>query len=223
MSFLSLKSPTIADDKPDKGFVPLFNGKDLTGWKVYNGQESAWGTEDGLLFTRGGNGGWLMTEKVYADFELRLEYKMSKRGDSGVFLRSPLEGSPLPNGMQIQLIDDQNLKNKKPPVAFTGAIGTIDLLAAPLKQAAKPWGEWNQVRIVAVGPALTVEINGLLVQKVNLEDLERRSREGSEGATRARRGLLHTDGHIGLRSYPPGGRVSFRRLQIRELGDLTKK
>ena len=88
MSFLSLKSPTIADDKPDKGFVPLFNGKNLEGWKVYNGQESAWGTEDGLLFTRGGNGGWLMTQKVYADFELRLEYKMSKRGDSGVCLLS---------------------------------------------------------------------------------------------------------------------------------------
>ena len=121
--------------------------------------------------------------------------------------------------MQIQLIDDQN--HKGPPVDSTGAICH---LAAPLKQAAKPWGEWNQIRIVAVGPALTVEINGLLVQEVNLKDLERRLREGPEGARPdLRRALLRTDGHIGLESWAPGSRVSFRRLQIRELGDLTKK
>ena len=96
-------------------------------------------------------------------------------------------------------------------------------MAAPLKQAAKPSGEWNQLRIVAVGPALTVEINGLLVQEVNLVDLERRLREGPEGAMPDPRGLLRTDGHIGLQSLPPGSRVSFRRLQIRELGDRTKK
>ena len=83
-----LSSPrALGEDAQSEGFVPLFNGKDLKGWKVYNGQESAWGTEEGLLFTRGGNGGRLMTQKVYADFELRLEYKMSKRGDSGVVLR----------------------------------------------------------------------------------------------------------------------------------------
>ena len=215
-----LSSPrALGEDAQSEGFVPLFNGKDLTGWKVYNGQESAWGTEYGLLFTRGGNGGWLMTEKVYADFELRLEYKMSKRGDSGVALRSPFDGGRNHGGMEIQLLDDKN--SKPAPLLSTGAIAW---LAAPLKQAAKPSGEWNQLRIVAVGPALTVEINGLLVQKVNLEDLERRLREGPEGAhPELRRALLRTDGHIGLQSWAPGTRVSFRRLQIRELGDLTKK
>ena len=75
-----------------------------------------------------------------------------------------------------------------------------------------------------MGPALTVEINGVLVQEVNLEDLERRLREGPEGVSPdLRRALLRTDGHIGLESWGPGSRVSFRRLQIRELGDRTKK
>ena len=118
-----LSSPRArGEDAQSEGFVPLFNGKDLTGWKVYNGQESAWGTEDGLLFTRGGNGDWLMTQKVYADFELRLEYKMSKRGDSGVALPL-LGGRPPPNGMEIQLMDDHNLKPGT--VVSTGAIAWV--------------------------------------------------------------------------------------------------
>ena len=93
----------------------------------------------------------------------------------------------------------------------------------PLKQAAKPSGEWNQLRIVAVGPALTVEINGLLVQEVNLEDLERRLREGPEGAMPASSWTAPDRWTHRPAGSGAGTRVSFRRLQIRELGDRTKK
>jgi Domain of Unknown Function (DUF1080) len=215
-----LSSPqALGEDAQPEGFVPLLNGKDLTGWKVYNGQESAWGTEDGLLFTRGGNGGWLMTQKVYADFELRLEYKMRKRGNSGIAIRSPFEGDPAISAMEIQLQDDPNYKGIK-PVQYTGAIHDV---AAPLKQAARPFGEWNQVRIVAEGATITVEINGTLVQKANLNDYSDRLQADPVKRSTAHPGLLRREGHVGLQSAWPGSRVSFRRLLIRELGDLTKK
>ncbi len=73
----------------DQGFVPLFNGKNLTGWQVFNGKEEVWAAEDGLLVTEGGGGGWLMTEQEYADFEVRLEFKLSEECNSGVAFAPP--------------------------------------------------------------------------------------------------------------------------------------
>src|SRR5947209_6103799 len=76
-----------ADQAPE-GFVSLFNGKDLTGWKVnQGGKMSVWGAQDGILYVDGRGGGWLLTEKEYGDFEVRLEYKMPEHGNSGVGLR----------------------------------------------------------------------------------------------------------------------------------------
>src|SRR5947208_17130280 len=84
-----------ADKDVPEGFEKLFNGKDLSGWKVNEGGKlDKWGAQDGLLFTKGGGGGWLMTEKEYTDFELRLEFKVPERGNSGVALRSALKGAP---------------------------------------------------------------------------------------------------------------------------------
>ena len=94
-------------DQPPDGFVSIFNGKDLTGWKVNEGgKQSVWGAADGLLFVDGRGGGWLLTEKEYGDFEIRLEYKMPDHGNSGVGLRTPTKGDPAYVGMEIQLIDD---------------------------------------------------------------------------------------------------------------------
>src|SRR5438128_12125861 len=93
------------DKEPPEGFEKLFNGKDLSGWKVNEGGKlDRWAAADGLLFTKGGGGGWLMTEKEYGDFELRLEFKVPRAGNSGVALRSALKGAPhLDAGMEIQI------------------------------------------------------------------------------------------------------------------------
>src|SRR5262249_38705252 len=88
-------------------WIKLFNGKDLTGWQA-TGKMEVWGAEKDVILCQGGGGGWLMTDKEYGDFELRLEYKMPKGGNSGVGIRSPLQGDPAYVGMEIQLIDDVN-------------------------------------------------------------------------------------------------------------------
>src|SRR5262249_26030526 len=97
-----------ADPEPEvpEGFKALFNGKDLTGWKIHGGKLASWGADKGVLFVKGGGGGWLMTDKEYGDFELRLEFKVPKGGNSGVALRSPLKGDPAYTGMEIQILDD---------------------------------------------------------------------------------------------------------------------
>ena len=187
--------------EPPEGFKALFNGKDLTGWKVYGGEAEAWGAEDGLLFTRGGGGGWLMTEEEYGDFELRLEYRVPKMGNSGVAIRSPLEGNPAYTGMEIQILDDPNWEGLR-PAQHTGSI--YDVVASQGLWL-KPTGEWNSMRIVAEGRRVTVEVNGKKVVDANLDEHKARAKEHP--------GLLRDKGHIGLQSY--NHRIDFRDIFLK--------
>src|SRR5579862_8047356 len=104
MLFAVLCTTALRSEEAPAGFTSLFNGKDLTGWKVMNGKMDVWGADNGLLFVDGRGGGWLMTEKEYDNFELRLEFKVPKMGNSGVALRSPLMGDPAYVGMEIQIL-----------------------------------------------------------------------------------------------------------------------
>src|SRR5262249_46327122 len=114
--FVGSSSVWPEDKEIPEGFQPLFNGKDLTGWRVNeDGNLKVWGAEKGILYVNGSGGGWLMTDKEYSDFELRLEFKLPEAGNSGVALRSGLKGNPHAEaGMEIQLLDDEwHKKNYK--------------------------------------------------------------------------------------------------------------
>lgn len=194
----------LADDTDvPEGFEPLFNGKDLSGWKVHNGKMEVWGAEDGLLFVKGGGGGWLFTEKEYGDFEVRLEYRVPKMGNSGVALRAPRKGDPAYEGMEIQLLDDENWKDLRPE-QYTGSIYDV---VAPSKQVGKPHGEWNKMRIVAKGRQITVELNGTTIVDANLDDYKDHAKKHP--------GLLREKGHLGLQSY--NYRVDFRNLYVKPM------
>jgi len=200
-----------ADNEAPEGFETLFNGKDLSGWKVNEGGNiDKWGAGDGLLFTKGSGGGWLMTDKEYSDFELRLDFKVPKAGNSGVALRSALKGAPhLDAGMEIQILDDpwyldeKNYKGLKP----TQRTGSIYGVVPPSKDALKPAGEWNSYRIVARGRRITIELNGTKIVDANLDDYKEQAKEHS--------GLLRAKGHLGLQSHD--GRVEFRRVFVKVL------
>src|SRR4051812_14343983 len=117
-----LVSPVRSDDvKPPEGFKSLFNGTDLAGWKA-TGKAEVWGAEKGVIYVEKGGGGWLLTEEDYGDFELQLEYKLSKGANSGVALRTPREGDPAYVGMEIQLIDDEGWPGKLADYQHTGSI-----------------------------------------------------------------------------------------------------
>ena len=192
------------DDKAPPGFTALFNGKDLSGWKA-TGKKEVWGAEKGVIYVQGGGGGWLMTEKEYGDFELRLEYKMSKGANSGVGLRAPFRGDPAYSGMEIQLIDDENWPGKLQSWQHTGSIYHVVPAA---KVANRPIGEWNKMRIVAKGPHIRIEQNGATLVDANLSDYVK------EHAKR-HPGILRKAGHIGLQSY--NTRVEFRNLYVKPL------
>jgi hypothetical protein len=202
---------TAATAQPPSGFTALFNGKDLTGWKA-TGNPKVWGAEDGVLFVAGGGGGWLLTEKDYADFELRLEYKMPKMGNSGVGLRTPLPGGerkgkgwdPAYDGMEIQLIDDANWKN----IQVWQHTGSIYHVAAAKKVNSKAFGEWNAMRIVAKGKQIVIEHNGEELVNANLANYEKEHAENHPG-------ILRATGKIGLQSY--NFRVEFKSIYVKTL------
>jgi hypothetical protein len=204
LAFAPAPATTATQNVPE-GFVPLFNGKNLDGWQVNEGGNiKVWGAEKGVLFVNGGGGGWLMTDKEYADFELRLQFKMPKMGNSGVGLRSPLKGDPAYVGMEIQLLDDANWKGLR-PAQHTGSI--YDVVPAA-KIVTRAHGEWNQMRIVAKGRHVLVELNGAKLVDANLDDY-------AEKHGKRHPGLLRARGHIGLQSY--NYRVEFKDIVLKAL------
>jgi Domain of Unknown Function (DUF1080) len=194
-----------ADSQPPPGFTPLFNGKDLTGWKVYKGDMDKWGAADGLLFVQGSGGGWLLTEKAYGNFELRLEYKVPVNGNSGVALRAPRMGDVTYAGMEIQILDDNGPAYKElKPWQYTGSLYGV---VPPSKRVTKPAGEWNTMRITCKGRQVTVEVNGTKVVDANLDDHKDENEKHP--------GLLREKGCLGLQSHD--GRVEFRNVVVKEL------
>ncbi|GAB2480589.1 MAG: DUF1080 domain-containing protein [Cytophagales bacterium] len=142
----------------------LFNGKDLTGWVVYGTEK--WYVEDGLLVSESGPDkgyGYLGTEEEFDDFEIELEFKQEANGNSGVFIRSTVDGTKV-SGWQVEVA---------PPGSDTGGIyesyGRGWLIKPdPEKDKALKFGEWNKMRIVVKGDNVTSYLNG--VEMVNFSD-----------------------------------------------------
>lgn len=144
--------------------VKLFNGKDLSGWKIYGTEK--WYVQDGLLVSESGPDkgyGYLGTEENYDDFEITLEFKQEANGNSGVFIRSTVDGTKV-SGWQVEVA---------PPGSDTGGIyesyGRGWLIKPdPEKDKALKFGEWNKMRIVVKGDNVTSYVNG--VEMVNFSD-----------------------------------------------------
>ena len=142
----------------------LFNGKDLTGWKIHGTE--LWYVEDNLLVCESGPDekyGYLSTEKYYNDFILTLEFKQDANGNSGVFFRSTLEGTKI-SGWQVEVA---------PPGNNSGGIyesyGRGWLIKPdPEKDKALKMGDWNRMKIKVVGDKVTTWING--TQMVSFTD-----------------------------------------------------
>lgn len=205
------------DEMPqDEGFVSLFNGNDLAGWKglvanpikrqsmsaaqLKREQEKAdeimrsgWTVENGLLlFT--GKGDNLATEKKYGDFEMFVDWKITEKGDAGIYLR----GTP-----QVQIWDTA-LVEVGAEVGSGGLYNNQTHPSKPLKVADNPVGEWNTFYIKMVGDKVTVKLNGeLVVDNVVLENYWDRSLP------------IFPEEQIELQAH--GTYVAYRDIYMREL------
>lgn len=154
------------------GWVNLFNGKDLSGWRVYKGGAigDGWAVEDGALTLKRAGGGDIVTETEFADFELTFDWKISKNGNSGVmyFVRElPNASAPYHTGPEYQVLDNAGHPDGKIPSHTAGAI--YDLVT-PSEDATKPVGEWNQARIVVYKGHIEHWLNGRKVAESSYGD-----------------------------------------------------
>lgn len=186
----------LSDEEKAEGFVPLFNGHDFRGWTTLDTDWAAWAVQSGKLMCSGGNGQWLRTRERYDSFILRFEYRISKNGNSGVFVWAPLAGRASRFGMEMQI---RGTIREKPDDDTTGAIYDVQ---PPRVDASRPAGEWNEVEIACRGSKVKITINGQIVQDFDADEVPK-----LEG--RLRRGV------IGLQDH--GNEVAFRRLRIKAL------
>lgn len=184
----------------EAGFTPLFNGKDLSGWVEVGKQD--WHVEKGFLWTEG-KGGWLRSERRYADFIWRLEYRTTPKSNSGIFIRSDQGGNPAFTGFEVQILDDAG---HPPSVHGSGAIYGA---AVPSENAAKPAGEWNQAEISVIGRRVVIVLNGKKIEDVDLDNPR------FAGALERPLSKVPSSGFLGLQSHT--NRVEFRNLRIKVL------
>lgn len=182
-----LAMPALADPAP-AGFTPLIAAHDLAGWQDAAAAASHWKIEHGELINDG-QGANLVTAKSYRNFELRLEWKIPVKGDSGIFL---------PGGQQVQIWAKDS--------GSGGFVFDHRYTVSPSLVADKPLGEWNAFQIRLLDGKVTVILNG----KTVMQDVpvERGFEPPMAGAT---------EGPVQLQSSPHHVTTTFRNVFIREL------
>ena len=204
-------APKTPEPKPSRpAWRPLFNGKDLTGWK---GGIQGWRAERGLL-TWAKKASDIWTEKQFGDFALDLEFRLAKGANSGVFIRVGDPQDDVHTGLEVQIMD--RVGNAK---LAKNDCGAIYGLAAPRVEAVKRPGEWNRMGIAAKGSRIQVVLNGTRVVDMDLDRWTQQGRnpDGTGNKLRHAGKDMPRVGHIAIQNY--GTDVTFRNLRIRPLGD----
>jgi eukaryotic-like serine/threonine-protein kinase len=200
-----MEGPTSLEEVKALPFRPLWNGRDLEGWvKVL---DSDWVVEDGILLSRQDPAGrregesWLITEKDHGDFALRVEFRVTPGGNSGVFLRDPI-----PRAERLQASDggqapwDAGFEaqiNAEDPNYPTGSIWEI----AKAPQGLHAPGSWTEMLILVRGDRVKTWVGG----KPAVDARQERSTRGAIG--------LQRHGTPAYRDKV----IEFRRVEIAEL------
>jgi hypothetical protein len=205
---LPASGQTVDEKEKADGFVALFNGTDLSGWKKYDSKEDPWSVNDRTIVCSGKGGGWLGTEREYDNFILRLDYRLQAGGNSGVYLRAPEKGWISRVGMEVQILDDNDPRYAK--LDFYQYCGSIYHVAAPMRRATKPAPQWNSMEIRADGRNVIVVLNGKKIVDADLDHCLK-----DPAVAKEHPGLTRTTGRIGLQSHSEP--VVFKNLRIKEL------
>ena len=196
----------------DKGFISLFNGKDLSGWQTTGNWLPQ---KDGslLIKPKPDQKGWqryadyLITEEKFGDFILELEYKYPPKGNSGVFFRIGDPKNPVKTGIECQILDSTGKPDEKMSHHDHG--GIIRTLGPRANLSKKP-GEWNHMVISCQGHHLRVALNGIEIINHWMDSI-------SEDKKLTGVGDRPLKGHIGLQDHGTPNNIYFRNLRIKTL------
>ena len=208
---------TLTEEQQKEGWVLLFNGTDLTGWRAYrNDTIDCWDVQDGAIHckdTTATKRGDLVTVDQYDNYELAFEWKVSPGGNSGVIYRVSEENpAPYLSGPEYQVIDDTGYQGDL--TELQKAAADYDMYATSEK-VAKPAGEWNTGKIVVNGNHCEHWLNGVKVveYEMNSDDWKAR-KDQSKWKDVAPYGQT-VKGHIDLQEH--GHEVWYRSIMLRKL------
>jgi hypothetical protein len=208
---------TLSPAETDEGWVLLFDGKTTNGWHTYNKNKTgdAWKVDDGALHLTktSGDGGDIVTSKEFSDFDLKLEWKISPKGNSGVMFyvkEDPKFEAPFYTGPEMQVLDNDGHPDGKIHKHRAGDL--YDLIACS-KETVKAVGEWNAVEIIASKGDLKLFMNGYNVVHTTLwDDAWKKLVAGSKFKEWPEFATFHS-GRIDLQDH--GDEVWFRNIKIK--------
>ncbi len=212
-----------APEQSKKGWQKLFDGKTTSGWHSYGKQQagSSWKVKDGALYLDAKNktkesGGDLTTNEEFSNFHLKLEWKISKNGNSGIifFVNEDLSKYPASyqTGPEMQVLDNDGHADGKINKHRAGDL--YDLIASS-SEPVKPVGEWNKVEIISNKGKLDFVMNGVKIVSTTMWDEQwKKMVAGSKFKTMP--GFsLYKSGKISLQDH--GDEVWYRNIEIKRL------
>ncbi|MFA4030299.1 MAG: hypothetical protein GDYSWBUE_001941 [Candidatus Fervidibacterota bacterium] len=197
----------LTEDEKREGWKLLFNGYDLSGWVVM-GNKDGFYVKDGAIRSEGGKGGyWLRSEQQYGDFILKVEWRVSPKGNSGVFIRCPEKGNPWETGIEVQITNEP-----RDELHCTGSLyGLVPVNPRPDESADK----WHQFEIHCAGKRIVVLADGVKCVDAHMDKVPALKNKPMNGYI----GLQ--DSHAPAPSY-----IEFRNIKLKDLnailGDLLR-
>jgi len=204
---------TIADER---GFEPLLgkNAKQL--WRGYakEGWPQNWSLEKGVL-ARVGDGGDIMTTEEFDSFELRLEWKISPGGNSGI-LYHVSQGDPQPyfTGIECQVLDDDKHPDGKNKLT---SASSLYAMYARKERATSPVGEWNQARIIVRGNHIEHWLGGKKMIECERDSKDWKERLAKSKFSTWEKFAKNHQGHISLQDHHDP--VWYRNIRIKRLAE----
>jgi azurin len=214
----------LSDQEKKDGWTLLFDGKTMNGWHLFNRGSipSAWSVDSGRLVcnphAKDVKHGDLVTDKVFQDFDLQFDWKISKAGNSGVFinvLERPDLGTTFSTGEEYQLLDDRNVPPEYLSNLSHKAAAIFGVIPNTTNTVPKS-GEWNHSRILQQNGAVTFWLNDVLTVQVDLKSDSWKSLVAASSLKKYPEFGLAVSGHLALQDWTNG--VAFSNIKIRELG-----
>lgn len=232
-------APATTSQSEDSSVVVLFDGSTLAGWRGYNRQDvpGKWTVEDGAIKINGGgageaqssDGGDLIFDQKFKNFELELEWKVDKGSNSGIFyLAQEVEGQPIYiSAPEYQILDNENHPDAKLGIDGNRKSASLYDMIAAVPQNAKPAGEWNTTKIMVYKGTVVHYQNGEVVLEYHLwtpqwKEMLDKSKFSNEKWPDAYALLLdcggaNHEGYIGLQDH--GDNVWFRNITVKKLDE----
>lgn len=213
--FSAAQDNNLTEEEISQGWRLLFNGQDMSQWRNFKKHDISdkWQVENGTIQLTGQGGGDLLSKEIYQNFDLKLEWKISVAGNSGIFILADETGKQIySHAVEVQILDNKRHADNKVASHLSGSI--YDMIASP-SESQRPAGLWNQVRILLENKHLKVWQNNIKTTDIVIGSehwlslLDKSKFRNWEGFA------LSNIGHIGLQDH--GDKVSFKNIKIKTL------